>query len=176
MEIKQCAFGHFYDASIHERCPYCGDRADHASEPLIILRQPLGAEVSGDLAEPVAPTEVMAGPVVGWLVCVEGPDRGRSYPLHDENNFVGSGSLMDVNLSKGAGPSPDKPAVVTYDRTARAFWCGHTGGREIVRLNGRPLLSTEALRSGDRIRLGQTELLFVGLCGPDFDWDWAAWE
>lgn len=173
MEMKQCAFGHFYDASVHARCPYCGERADRAAEPRVMLRQPLEGWSRGGPAEALAPpAEDIADPVVGWLVCVDGPERGRGYSLHDGNNYVGRGAMMDVNLSNGA----EKPTVVAYDRANRAFWCGHNGGREIVRLNGTPLLATQALKAGDRIRMGQAELMLVPLCGPDFDWDWASWE
>ena len=41
----------------------------------------------------------------------------------------------------------------------------------MVRLNGRPVLSTEELTHGDIIRIGETTLRFVALCGTDFTWD-----
>ena len=28
-------------------------------------------------------------PVVGWLVCIAGPDKGRDYRIHSERNFLG---------------------------------------------------------------------------------------
>ena len=33
-----------------------------------------------------------------------------------------------------------------------------------------PVLSTEELASGDEIRIGETALKFVSLCGEDFTW------
>lgn len=166
MEMKQCAFGHFYDVAIHARCPYCGRRGDDESGPRILRREDLGASVAGGADEAVRP-------VTGWLVCVAGPDRGRSYELRDENNFVGHGEIMDVNLKSDAGISRDWPVVVTYDRQSQGFFCGITGGRDVVRLNGKPLLTTAELRAGDEIELSQTRLRFVPLCGPGFDWPWA---
>lgn len=170
MEIKQCAFGHFYDATLHSHCPYCGDRAGDSPEPNIIRREALDAPRSAG-GESATPDEEIL-PVVGWLVCVAGPSLGRGYEIHNENNFIGRGDLMDINIKNDPGVSRDKPVVVTYDSRERAFFCGLTNGREVIRLNGRPLLSTVQLHAGDRIELGRTELMFVPLCGADFDWDW----
>ena len=77
---------------------------------------------------------------------------------------------MDIHIENDPAISRDKPVVVTYDGRDRAFFCGLTNGRELVRLNDRPLLSTAPLQAGDRLELGGTRLLFVPLCGEDFDW------
>ena len=39
-----------------------------------------------------------------------------------------------------------------------------------IRLNGKPVLSTEELANGDLVRIGETTLKFVALCGEDFTW------
>jgi len=39
-----------------------------------------------------------------------------------------------------------------------------------VRLNGRPLLSTETASDGDEIQIGETTLILKTLCTPDFNW------
>ena len=38
MEMKQCAKGHFYDASIHTQCPYCNTEESGATQPLDVGR------------------------------------------------------------------------------------------------------------------------------------------
>ena len=53
---------------------------------------------------------------------------------------------------------------------AGRFYLGHGGKMNLVRLNGRPVLSTEELDSNDLIRIGETTLKFVAFCGPDFSW------
>ena len=50
------------------------------------------------------------------------------------------------------------------------FFLGHGGKSNLVRLNGRPVLSTEELSHGDAIRIGETTLKFIALCGDDFNW------
>jgi len=173
MEIKQCAFGHFYDASINRQCPYCCGRNNASPDPGIILREtlaPSGREPADGAAQDAQGEAVR--PVVGWLVCVEGPDKGRSYEVHNENNFVGRSSTMDINIQGDPGISRDKPVIITYDSRSRAFFCGFMNGRGVVRLNDRPLLSTTELKSGDRIEISKTKLMFMPLCGEQFDWDW----
>ena len=118
MEMKQCAFGHFYDASIYTQCPYCSDKTGNASEPNIISREELSPTQPLENTRPetavydsgvTVPLDagVEVRPVVGWLVCVDGPDRGRSYEIHNENNFVGRSSAMDINVEGDPGISRD---------------------------------------------------------------------
>ena len=184
MEMKQCAFGHFYDASIFTQCPYCSEKTGNASEPNIINREEIGATtplstgtipgaktIDANMTVPLdAGIEIR--PVVGWLVCTDGPDKGRSYEIHNENNFVGRSSTMDINIESDPGISRDKPVIITYDSRSRAFFCGFMNGRGVVRLNDKPLLSTTELKSGDRIEISKTTLMFIPLSGEDFDWDW----
>ena len=170
MEIRQCTFGHFYDASLHTHCPYCVESNRHFSEPRIIPRESLeGCPAPFPRESCDAPAEIR--PVAGWLVCTTGPNRGRGYEVHDENNFIGRGSAWDINLEGDPDITGDHPFVVTYDGRSRAFYCGLMSGCGLVRLNGVPLLSTTPLSAGDKLAIGQTELLFVPLCGPDFDWE-----
>ncbi len=62
-------------------------------------------------------------------------------------------------------------AAIAYDSEQRAFFLGHGGKANLVRLNDKPVLSTEEISDGDLIRIGETVLRFVGLCGQDFDWE-----
>ena len=39
--------------------------------------------------------EVM-DPVTGWLVCIEGPSKGRDYKIMTEKNFLGRSETMDI--------------------------------------------------------------------------------
>ena len=40
-----------------------------------------------------------------------------------------------------------------------------------MRLNDKPLLTTEELNDGDRIKIGETEMKFFALCDADFQWN-----
>src|SRR5690242_13732720 len=101
-KMTRCPEGHFFDAAKHNACPWCALPQDSGSE------QKTRPVAPPPLPQPAAPPPIPAGPkpgatvrlgmpaaelrgdpVVGWLVCVEGPDRGKDYRLHSEKNFVG---------------------------------------------------------------------------------------
>jgi hypothetical protein len=61
-------------------------------------------------------------------------------------------------------------AAVAYDAATHRFHIGHGGKSNLVRLNGKPLLSTEVVGDGDEIQIGETTLVLKVLCTPDFNW------
>jgi hypothetical protein len=122
---------------------------------------------SGQAAPPAA---VVRFPV-GWIVVVGGPGRGASFTLFNGVSAIGRGDDQPVKLDFGdTSISRTNHAVVAYDNEQRKFFLGHGGKANIVRLNGKPVLTTEELGHNDLIRIGETTLRFLALCGPDFDW------
>lgn len=108
---------------------------------------------------------------VGWIVVISGPGRGTSFTLFNGVSAVGRGDDQPVKLDFGDTTiSRSNHAVVAYDDEQRKFFLGHGGKANIVRLNGKPVLSTEELSHNDIIRIGETTLRFLALCGADFDW------
>ena len=108
---------------------------------------------------------------VGWLVVVAGPGRGASFPLHDGVARIGRGEDQTVCLNFGDNSiSRENHVSVAFDSEQDAFFIGQSGRSNIVRLNNKPLLSTEQVRTGDQIRVGETTLRLVALCGESFSW------
>ncbi len=108
---------------------------------------------------------------VGWLVVTAGPGRGAQFTLINGVSTIGRGTGQTVQLDFGdATISRENHAAVGFDDEQNAFFVGHGGKANLVRLNGRPVLSTEDLRHGDVLRIGDTELRFVALCGTEFGW------
>ena len=109
---------------------------------------------------------------VGWLIVLKGPGRGSSFELRSGVSQIGRGEGQAVRLDFGdSSISRSNHAAIAYDNEQRCFFIGHGGKTNLVRLNNRPVLSTEEINDGDLIRIGETVLRFVGLCGPDFDWE-----
>lgn len=107
----------------------------------------------------------------GWLVIVDGPGRGTSIALGTGVSQIGRGDDQGVQLDYGdMGISRSNHAAIAYDAETRAFYLGHGGKANIVRLNGKPVLSTETLGDGDLIRIGETTLSFVAFCNEEFCW------
>ena len=121
------------------------------------------------------PRVATSGPAmfpVGWILVVKGPGRGASYPLFAGASKIGRGEDQAIRLDFGDySISRDNHAAVAYDDESHRFFLGHGGKANLVRLNNTPVLSTETLTDGDEIRIGETTLRFVALCGPEFSWD-----
>ncbi|SMP30989.1 FHA domain-containing protein [Shimia sagamensis] len=118
-----------------------------------------------------AATSAQAQFPVGWLVVVDGPGKGASFSLHDGLTQIGRGEGQTVRLDFGDNTiSRENHAAIAFDGEQGRFFFGHGGKTNLVRLNGRPVLSTEDLQSNSIIRIGETTLRFVALCGGDFAW------
>src|SRR5947209_1623897 len=104
----RCQEGHFYDPAKHPACPWCGVAAAGQAEAAEGKTQPLRPPDAASAATPSRAPEYGVtralhrepsgvSPVVGWLVCIEGPNRGQDYRIHMEKNFIGRSSAMDIS-------------------------------------------------------------------------------
>lgn len=125
-----------------------------------------------ETAEPVAKTETAGATFpVGWLAVTSGPGRGSSITLTEGLMQIGRNDDQAIQLDFGdTGISRSNHAVIAYDPEDRKCYLGHGGKANLVRLNGKPVLSTVPLSSGDLIRISETSLRFVAFCDENFDW------
>ena len=135
-------------------------------------------KVSGGPATPFSvPTQaavdlrhgVGAEPVVGWLVCIEGPMRGVDFRLHDVYNFIGR-EEGDIHIHGDNAISRQKHAVVAFYSKRNSFHVGPADGRNIIELNDEPVFNHVQMTNYDVITVGNTKLMLVGLCGDRFSW------
>lgn len=109
---------------------------------------------------------------VGWIVVVEGPGRGTAFTLLSGMSQIGRGEDQPIQLNFGdATISRENHASIAYDAESHQFFLGHGGKSNLVRLNAKPVLSTEPLKTDDLIRIGETTLRLIALCNKDFNWD-----
>jgi len=136
------------------------DRADTHVQDLI------------ETAEPVAKTEAAQQTFpVGWLVVTSGPGRGASITVTEGLMQIGRNDDQAIQLDFGdTGISRSSHAVIAYDPEDRKCYLGHGGKANLVRLNGKPVLSTVPLSSGDMIRISETSIRFTAFCDDGFDW------
>ena len=109
-------------------------------------------------------------PVVGWLACVEGPSRGKSYTVRGGINTIGRGERMDIVITGDRTISQENHAKISYSDRNNRFNLIPGEGRNIVYLNGEEVFSAMPLQPYDLIDFGETKLLFVPLCGERFTW------
>lgn len=198
MEMKKCERGHYYDASVHAECPYCMNENNVGSMDRTMAldalvgndkTMPLGQAASDrNLTRPLFAAVQDAGdddgrtvaliqsdmgidPVVGWLVCLAGKEKGRDYRIHSDNNYVGRSEKMDICIRGDETISRENQAVITYDTSDNHYYFSPGDGRSIVRVNNQAVFQTVELQAYDRVVIGKTELLFIPLCGEKFAWE-----
>ena len=109
-------------------------------------------------------------PVVGWLACVEGPSRGKSYTIRGGINAIGRGDRMDITITGDRTISMENHAKISYSDRNNRFNLLPGDGRNIIYLNGEEVFSATPLQAYDLIDFGETKLLFIPLCGERFTW------
>ena len=133
---------------------------------------PVGASGAATGGSPAPDAEApKGGPVVGWVVVVDGPGKGHARALGYGTNPLGRGADARVRLDFGDDRiSRQAHAIVTYDPRGRKFYLQHGGGTNLTYLDGAYVPQPTVLEGMQHIRIGATTLRFVPFCGPDFDW------
>ena len=54
-------------------------------------------------------------PIVGWIVCVEGADKGKDYRILAKNNTIGRSEKMDICIKGDTTISRENHAKIAYD-------------------------------------------------------------
>lgn len=109
-------------------------------------------------------------PVTGWLVCVEGPGKGKDYRLHSAKNMIGRSEKMDVCIAGDDTVSRDIHAIVSYEPRKGIFRIYQGESKSLVYLNGDEVINPVELKAYDAIEVGKTKLLFIPFCGENFKW------
>jgi hypothetical protein len=136
-------------------------------------REPTIEEPSDDTTRLVASSD--AGqhddPVVGWLVVIDGPGRGRSMEIGSGANPIGRAPGQKLCLNFGdTRISRERHAVIVYDPLSRRFFLQSGPGRNLTYLGSDVVLEPKEMKPGDTITVGDTVLHFVPYCGADFGW------
>lgn len=188
MKLKRCDYGHYYDPTKFDACPHCQARdrqettvalydEDSTPPPAPAFVPPLAPAPAAMPAEDL-PTMAKYGqdvqnvnPPVGYLICIQGPARGQDFRLHAQRNSIGRGNGMDVCIKGDLGISRENNAYLSYDPKNRQFHLIPGEGKSIVYVEDNELMAPCRLRGGEHIEIGDTVLLFVPVCGDDFDWN-----
>ena len=109
-------------------------------------------------------------PVVGWLVCIEGYDRGRDYRLHTGYNTIGRNPGNDVCISADSSIARERQAMIAYDQRGNRFFITPGYGVNPVYLNGEFLMAAAELKINDIIIMGESQFMFIPFCSDGFNW------
>ena len=196
MSTIDCGKGHFYNSNEHSNCPYCGVQVDIGStvpvaggtrrmdgdvppprhdanktRPVGESRPPPNANDRKTKAYWGSSVESEIDPVVGWLVCIKGPDRGRDYRIRNGCNFIGREASMGIAITGDDTISRENHAELIYDPLNRNFFIAPGSSRGLIYLNKALVLTPTPLVERGIIQLGKTEVLFISLCGETFNWE-----
>jgi hypothetical protein len=151
--------------------------APERSKGTTLIGKPAGGtRIAGPLGAPAAEASSRAGdrqegPVVGWLVILDGPGAGRSLPLGYGMNIIGRGSGNRITLDFGDQQiSEEDHFRIAYDRENRRFHLVPGRGTNLVYVSGSPLLTPVDLQAQQDIKVGMTLLRFVPFCSETWDW------
>lgn len=109
-------------------------------------------------------------PVVGWLVCTDGVNKGTDYRLHQGRNFIGRSPEMDVCILGDNTVSRSSHAIVVYDPRSNVYLAQPGSSKELFYVNDKLVLNPVELKTMDLLNIGDTKLMFVPLCGEQFHW------
>lgn len=185
MAVVRCEQGHFYDGEKFPSCPHCqtppprrrplGDalteyRPRAAAPAAERVQISLGGTQQGDeKTVGVFRTAVGCDPVVGWLVCVQGREKGRDYRLHAGRNFMGRALQMDICLPDDESMTRENHCSIVFEPNRRTFLLARGLG-DGVSVDGQRLADTYVLQGGETICLGTSAFVFVPFCGKERSW------
>ena len=190
MAIIECPQGHLYDPGIYPSCPYCGGNSTviDFSRPSNRTAAPTG--YGSGVNKTVAPESYRKKqeqenktvgvfrrsfndiePVVGWLACASGPEKGKSYELYAKINTIGRSSENDVCIKGDATISRKSHARLAYDPRHNDFRLIPDESTNNIYLHDEPVYAPARLAAYDMVEVGECRLVFVPLCCDRFQWE-----
>lgn len=168
MGLIRCMNGHLFSSRRHGNfCPYCNMVVNVGDENYQKAQNPEGtaAQTYPYLGE----VEVM-DPVTGWLVCIEGPNKGRDYRIMTEKNFIGRAEDMHIQILGDNHIARRNHAVIVYDPKKRKSLLLPGDASGLVYCNSEAIYTPQELNDYDIIEMGKSKFLFISLCGEHFEW------
>lgn len=200
MALTECANGHLYDTGQYASCPYCqgginrvefGAGGNSGIGRTVGIGTPGGMPVSSEVGATVAPSgyrgsvsgsedtgktvavlqkSLKVEPVVGWLVCIDGEDKGKDYRVEAKNNTIGRSEKMDITIKGDNTVSRENHARLAYDVKHNAFHLIPAENVNSIYVNDEPVYIPTKLEAFDLIEFGESKFLFVPLCTEKFNW------
>ncbi len=109
-------------------------------------------------------------PVVGWLVCIEGPDKGKDFRIWAKNNTIGRSEKMDICIKGDITVSRENHARLAYDEKHNNFHLIPAENTNNIYLNDESVYIPVRLESYDVIEFGDSKFVFVPFCNEKFTW------
>ena len=197
MAIVRCPNKHYYNDEQYSSCPHCGVKplfnnssGNFASTTIPKDHMPKSANNDDGVTiakykhstadksshidnEPktvgIYSKKDIGNPVVGWLVCSEGSNKGRDYRIYSGYNRAGRDPSSDICIYNDPNIELTSHFIIAYDPKGNMFHL-IPGSNTLVLLNNKSLLSPTPLNAYDTITAGNTSLKFIPYCKGDVRW------
>lgn len=109
-------------------------------------------------------------PIVGWLVCIDGPDKGKDFRIWAKNNTIGRSEKMDICMKGDTTITRENHARLAYDEKHNNFHLIPAENTNNIYVNDEPTYVPIRLKSYDLIEFGDSKFVFIPFCNEDFTW------
>ena len=160
MPLGKCANKHTYNKDKYgDTCPICGLVSRKANE-----EGKTKEEIEAMLKCPEDKY------VCAWLVCIDGINKGRSYPIHPGKNFIGSGDDMDIQILGDDTVDRYRHTVLVFDEKTQktTLLPGESVG--LVYWESSAVYAPKVLDAYAKIEIGGCRFMFAPFCGDCFQW------
>ena len=110
-------------------------------------------------------------PVVGWLICIAGPNIGRDYRIGAGTNSIGRDGSNRIAVFGDNSISRDKHCMVIYEPKKMQFFLKAGDSTGLTYLNEEYVTDMTPLKAGDVLEIGASKFYFFPLCGDKFKWE-----
>lgn len=110
-------------------------------------------------------------PVVGWLVCIDGPNIGQCFNIYAGKNSLGRSSNNRIVINKDRSISREKHSWIIYEPKHREFFAQPGESSGLTYVNDENIMQATKLEKWSTIDVGNTRLTLVPLCDSEFSWE-----
>lgn len=191
MSVIQCKNKHFFDNSKYDECPHCKKAIENGEDPSKFgenktvakfvhkrnaddeiltrsLRNSISNSAEGQKTVAKYFVDRNMNPIAGWIVCVDGENKGRSFEIHVGKNFVGRSMKMDIHTNDEM-ISRENHFSIIYEPKEAEFYA--VQGNGLTYYNGEILSNAKQLSEDDEITAGSSKYVFIPFCKKGRDWN-----
>ena len=108
---------------------------------------------------------------VGWLVCVGGSFKGKSFELYKRDNTIGYDNEDDIYLKERKSNRNTDDGYVVICSENYEFTFARKCDKDMPEINGVPIAGRLVLKPYDMITVSEYKFIFIPFCGNCFTWE-----
>ncbi len=109
------------------------------------------------------------GPVVGWLVGIQGNEYGRSYELFATSNTIGVATSNIVSI-KDSNLCNTSHCIICFDVNSLNFFIDYENSGGKIRVNNYRVSENVYINYMDVIEIGESAYTLIPICKDGFTW------